>query len=209
MTAKENWYPNPSGMERVPHQFKTSIWLHGAMVSILRQYFGSADRMTLEKGSLLWDPDVTKSKVVIDTADNLKFQEGDKFPKFSVELENQTFPKDVIGDMVNYNGLTGDVEYNIRVESAFLVQVWAHNRLECWNMMDELRVFLSSFCWNISACYGFQKFRPIQVNKPVKSQLHDDYWIGRVIIEFSVDESWAIGKESLEASAFNVKMTTL
>jgi len=201
-----NVYPTSDGSCRAGHQLKTTNWLCGMMVGVLRQYFGSEDRMTLEKSTLRWSPDITASEVQIDMVDNVKFDEGAKFPKLLVDMENQTFLKDVLGDLDNYDGQTGQRNYNVRSSSAFTIEAWCLSKIEAWSAIDEVRFFLTTFRHEIAKQHCLDYLRPVQANKPVKSKLYDDYWIGRLIVEFNFEERWGVLSEQLAVSDFVLKL---
>jgi hypothetical protein len=202
----QNLYPSGNGTCRIQDQLKTANWLCGMMVSILRQYFGSEDRITLEKTSLLWNPDITQSKVQIDALDNAKFGEGAKFPKMLVDLETQSFPKDVLGDLDNFDALSGQRNFSVRTTSAFAIECWSLTKLESWSICDEVRFFLTTYRHEIARHYCLRHLRPIQALKPVKSKMYDDYWVARLIVEFEFDEAWGVLNEQLQVSEFAIKL---
>ena len=203
---KEDTYPIEGENCRIPHQLRTTNWLVGSMVSILRQYFSSQDRMVLERATLLWNPDATLSKIQIDSVDNLKYQEGDKYPKILVDVENQTFPQDSLGDMDNFDAPTGTTGYTTRIETAFSLECWGLKKLEATAMADEIRYFLQAYRQVIATAYRFDKIRVTQVLKPVKYKQFDDYWITRAIVELNLQDTWGVAKEALEVSDFSVKV---
>lgn len=201
-----NVYPTGQGACRIADQFKTTNWLCGAMVSILRQYFGSEDRMTLEKAKLLWSPEIQNSQVQIDSVDNIQFGAGVKFPKILVDIETQTFPKDYLGDLDNFEPISGQRNYTVRDTSAFSIECWGLKKLEAWSICDEVRYFLTTYRREIAQTYCFGFLRPIQAVKPVKSKIYDDYWLARLIVEFEISETWGVAAEELAISSFAVKL---
>lgn len=200
----EDAYPLQRG-SRVDSQFRTTNWLSGTMLELLRQYFGNDERITLEKGTLLWKPDITESKLQIDTVDNVKFDETNKFPKMLVDVDTQEFPEDVIQDMAGYQP-DGTINYYNRNQSVFLIECWDLKKLAVAAMADEVRYFLQAYRHVICARYGFIKLRVKTFMKPVKYEKYDDYWVGRVAVTFEIAEEWGTTKESLEATHFSLAL---
>lgn len=187
--------------QRIAEQFWTTTWKAGVMVSLLRQYFGQDDRITLDKARFLWTADRTQSEVQIDTVDNLKFDETGKKPAMLVDFEAQQFPKDVLGDHEGYQVDGTQMMFNRNVGS-FLIECWALKKLESYSMADEIRYFLQGYRHPIAKTYRFNTLRVSQVAKAVKYRQFDDYWISRVVVEYEQSEEWGVGIESLKVSRF-------
>jgi len=203
--SKADTYP-VTEPHRICQQFRTTSWTAGVMVEILRQYFGSEDRITMERASLLWNPDAAVSKVQIDVVDNLKFAEGDKFPKMLVDIESQEFPHDVLQDLDGYKPETGTIEYTVRNQSAYSIECWGLKKLEASAMGDEVRYFLQTYRHVIAKRYNFNILRPKTFMKPMKYKKFDDYWIGRLIVPFEVHDGWGVTQESLALSGFSLSL---
>lgn len=200
----EDTYPIPDDECRIHQQFQTANWKAGVMVSILRQYFGGTDRITLEKAQLLWSENATESKVQIDVVDNLKFAETGKRPAMLVDFDVQNFPHDVLGDMQDYTGTSGTIEMFNRSIGAFVVECWALKKLEAYSIADEIRYFLQAYRTPIAAAYGFNLLRVAKIEKAVKYHQFDDYWVSRVVIQYEQNEHWGVGQESLKVSNFGL-----
>lgn len=176
------------------------------MVSVLRQFFGQTDRLSLEKASIKWDPDVSQSGVQIDIVDNVVFQEGQKFPKILVDMETQEYPRDFIGDLDNYVQETAMRVYTVRQQSAFSIECWGLKKLEAMAIGDEVRYFLQTYRKEISDKYCLATLRPKALIKPMKTKLYDDYWITRLIVEYEMNETWGVAAEALKVSSFTVSL---
>ena len=214
MPSPEDLYPIAT-TDRIMNQLRGANWLTGVMVTILRQYFGSDDRIMLEKGQFKWvasqtDPDVSaniaQSGVQIDVVDNLKHDEGNKFPKMLVDLETREFPRDAVGDLGNYDNIGGTVEFTNRVQGVFGIECWAPFKLEAHSMADEIYYFLQAFRKQIMDKYCFATLRIRQIVKPAKYKVFKDYWIARVIIEFETEERWGTTQEALRVSSFGLHL---
>jgi hypothetical protein len=191
---------------RTADQFRDSTWLVTTMVSVLRQHFGNTERMNLQSSTYTWDRDSSQTKLVIDNADNLNFNDGEIFPKLIVDLENQGFPKDYVGDLDNYNNITAERNYTVRTESAFAIESWGLHKLEVLALCDEARFFLQTFRHEISCKYGFHYLRPVQVVKPTQSKIHTQYWVARLIMGFEITDTWAVQEAELRAAAIRLKL---
>lgn len=204
----EDLYPlTCCGDLRGTDQFRDSLWLFATMVGVLRQHFGADERMTLGRSTFKWSPVANDSKLVVDTADNLDFKEGEKFPRLLVDLETQGFQKDFVGDLAGFNIDDGGEIFSTRMESAYSIEVWTTTKIETWALADEVRIFFQTFRRQIACKYGFQFLRPAQVIKPVKSKIYTDYWVSRVIIAYELSDSWGISQESLKASIIQLNLS--
>ncbi len=202
----EDVYPVNNG-DRICDQLHTTNWHVGVMMTVLRQYFGSEDRISLEKARLLWKPNEAESDVQIDVVDNLKYAAGNKHPKILVDIEDQTLVPDVLGDLGDYSGGTGAREMMNRNTSAYSIECWGLTKLEAASIADEVRYFLQAFRQEISAKYHFQYLRVSKMIKPVKYKIFKEYWVCRLIVDLQTEERWAVGTESLKASQFFIDVT--
>ncbi len=202
----EDRYPLHSP-DRLSHQFRTSTWAAGVMVSILQQYFKQDDRIVLEKATLLWQSDITTTQVQIDVADNIKFVQGQKYPKISVDVGDQDFPEDVKGDFNGYQA-NGQVNYWNMMKSDFLIECYGLKKLECRTIADEVRYFLQGFRHPIMQTYGLEKLRVQKSSRPIKVPLQDDYWKSALLVEFQAQEVWGTTQESLRLSAARLNLKT-
>jgi len=201
MSLQQDTYPLMDS-NRIHDQFHTSNWMVGTMVTLFRQYFGSPERLSLEKARLLWSPDPATTQVQIDCVDNLQFDAAAKYPKILVDIEDQNFPRDVIGDVENYEPETGTVNFFNRRTGAFSIECWGFKKLEASSIADEILYFLQAYRAPISQKYEFRTLRVQQIIKPVRYRQFDQYWIGRLIVAFEMDERWGTGVEALKATRF-------
>ncbi len=185
------------------------MWLIATMVSLLRQHFGTDDRMTLGKSTFKWSRDANVSRLVVDNIDNTDFKQGDKFPRVLVDLENQGFPRDAIGDADVFDPESGTMNYSVRTESAYSIEVWGLKKLEALALADEIRLFIQTYRRQIAHQNCFNYIRPAQVIKPVKSKMYDDYWIARVIVSFDISDTWGVAEESLKAGVIEMSLVEM
>lgn len=160
----------------------------------------------MEKARLLWNPSIEESQIQIDIVDNIQFHEGVKYPKILVDLENQGFPRDVLGDLDNYEIEPGQTNYTVKTASAYSIECWGLKKLEAWAICDEVRYFLTTYRKEIAQAYCFNFIRPIQSLKPVKLKMYDDYWVVRLIAEFEMSDTWGVSREALAASNFTLTL---
>jgi hypothetical protein len=205
----EETYPQPCCDMRGTDQFHDSMWLISTMVSLLQQHFGSDDRMTLGLSTFKWSRDANVTKIVIDNVDNTDFGTGDIQPRILVDLENQGFPRDTIGDRNDYLAELGQENFTIRIESAFSIETWSNKKLEAWALADEVRLFIQTYRTFIAHQHCFNFLRPSQIIKPVKSKMYEDYWIARTIIAFDLSDSWGVRREDLKAGPIDLTLNPL
>lgn len=191
---------------RIEDQFRTANWLTGVMVTLLRQYFGSDDRISLDKGRFKWNRDATQSGAQIDLVDNLKYDEAGLAPKMLVDIENRNFPRDVLRDGADYQKEEGNMLFTNRQESAFTIECWGQFKLEALAIADEIFYFLQAYRHEIASKYGFGTLRIANIVKPVKYKIFKQYWIARIVVEFQTEERWGVSQESLRMSSFSLKL---
>jgi len=199
-------YPLKDSLDRLNSQVQDSAWLVGVMVTILRQYFGTTDRLTFGKANLLWQDDVAKSQVQIDVVDNLIYDESSKYPKILVDLETSQFPQDALGDVASVEGRTGKVHYTNRRVCQYAIECWAPRKMESRAIADEVFFFIQSFRQILMKQYGFISLRAMQTIKPAKYPQYDDYWIARVVINFEKNLNWSVAQEALKISNFTINI---
>lgn len=199
----EEIYPLRDG-GRAGSQLRTTNWIAGAFLSMLRQYFGSTERISLEKGRLLWDPDAQVSEVQIDVVDNLRYDEANKHPKILVDIEDQEFTPETLGDVDHYIPESGTVQY-LNTSSSFVsVHCWGFQKLEAQSIADEVRYFLQTYRHPLAQHYQLSKLRVTRQIKPVRYNSYKDYWIARVMVQIQNQEGWGVSHEQLKVSAISL-----
>ena len=90
-------YPLSQGSEAVC-QLKTPLYMLGLGVSLVKQHFGTDERIALEKSKYLWKEDQSLSNLYVSYQDNTDYAVIGKRPAVIVSLGDTTFPRKVIGD---------------------------------------------------------------------------------------------------------------
>ncbi len=189
-------------------QLRTSTWLVEMMVALLKQYFGSPDRITFEKSDFTWNPSQPEAQLYISNIDNLDYKNMGQRPQLLVDLETQAFPEEVTGDLLSFQSIKGMNDYLVRSISSWSIECWGLKKLEAMSLADEVRYFLTTYRHPIAKKYCFDKIRVTNQLKPVKYKDFDNYWIARVIVGFELQEQWSLAQESLKMTGFSMKLNS-
>ena len=203
----------PGSTEAYCKHLRTPVWLIGCVVSMLRQYFGSPDRIALERGTFLWDEGPQNSKVYISDDLNWDFENVGSRPALIVELANMNSIEEVptIGrsGLTNYDPTEGTYNFSTIEQGVLLVRAIATQKLECWALTWEAKLFLQSYADALRDTYGFKTFRVGGVDAPVPLPEAKEYKVATIQIPFSMIDSWAIKRENLKVQSIDPSFTDL
>lgn len=186
---------------------RTPAWLIGCAVSMMKQYFGSQERICLEKGTFFWSKDREKSQVYIDDDFNWNFQNVGKRPAIIVELGGfdsvEEIPTLGRSGLISHNPETGDFNFAAIEKGNLLFRCIARQKLECWALAWEVKMFLQSYADPIRETYGFKKFSVSGVDAPQKLEEYQEYKVSTVKLPFSMIDAWAITRENLKVQTID------
>jgi hypothetical protein len=193
-----------NSLARVDTKLKTPIYLLGVGVSLLTQHFGNADRVVLEKSSFVWKQDQIKSQVYISYRDNLDYEVIGKRPAIIASLGDMAFPRDAIGDILSYDNKTGRYDITDRSESSWEFTCISDKPLEAASLATEIKYFFQTYRKYIAQTYGFDMIRTKMIAKYSKQPEYKDYYGNLVVVEFSCQDNFSVGAESLKVAGIQL-----
>lgn len=201
----QNVYPGGiQAVYRSDLQLKTPIYLLGVGISLLKQHFGNQDRIVLEKSSFIYSDDPLASQIYINYQDNLDYEVIGKRPAIISSIGEMTYPRDGLGDVMNYDGETGRFDIMDRCESSWQFTCISDKALECLSIATEIKYFYQTYRKYIAQTYGFDMLRTKMISKYQKQTEYKDYYGISVIVEFSCQDNFSVGAESLKVSGIQL-----
>lgn len=186
---------------------RTPVWLTGLMVSMLRQWFGSRERLSIEKARFLWHKEVGKSEVYIADDFNWDFINVQQRPAIVVELDSFSAGEDIesIGrsGMVSWNREHDELNFASIENGRFNIHCIAKQKLEAWALAWEVKMFLATYSDVIKEAYGFKKWKVAGVQKPQPMKEAEEYKAAAVVLQFNMIDAWALKRESLKVQTID------
>jgi hypothetical protein len=195
----------------VCRHIRTPVWLTGCMISMLQQYFGSDERIALERGTFKWRRVVKDSEVYIADDFNWDFENVGQRPALIVELAGMNQIKEIptIGQsgLINYNPRTGVYTFATIEEGTLLVRVIGKTKLETWGLAWEAKLFLQTYADALRETYNFKTFRVSKVDPPVPLKEYTEYKAATIHVPFSMIDAWGIRRENLKVQSIDPTLT--
>jgi len=178
------------------------------MVSVLRSYFGSIHRACIEKATFVWSPEIAETGVYISDEFNWDLNAVNVRPALIVSLEDFTVTNQA--STIGRRGVsgqdpnTGAFSVSSLDVGGFSIQCISKNKLECWSLAWEVKVFLQSYAHEIGKAYRFSEIEVSGVRKPVPLNEGSGYMTSVVGVQFKIVTTFQISKESLPATTFEL-----
>lgn len=189
---------------------KTPIYLTGVMVSVMRQYFGSSERISIETATFLWDRDQSKSEIYISDEFNWDLENVGVRPALIVGLGSfsalEAIPTLGRSGLVGYNSETGRFSFGGVGRGSFEIQCVAKQKLECWSLAWEVKMMLQSYATVIQDIYGLRGLDVAGVSKPQKIQEADGYMSAAVTVNFNMVDAWSLRMENLRVQSIDTRV---
>lgn len=194
-----------SECDRTPHQLKTPVYLLGLGMALIKQYFGSEDRVALEKASLRWREDSAdcQSEIYIGTQDNLDQETIQKRPAVIVAMGDVAFPQAVIADRMSYDAEQGIVDYLDRAEGTWTFYCISEKPTEALGMATEIKYFFQTYRHFIANTYSLDKIRATGITSYKKHPEVKDYYGCVCEVMFALQDNFGVSIESLKISGFD------
>lgn len=199
--------PTDADVKDYCKHLRTPAWLLGSAVSMLKQYFGMPERICLDKATFVWNPKVEDSQVYIDDDFNWNFQNVGQRPAIIVELQGfdniEEIPTLGRSGLISHNPGTDTFNFASIEKGSLMFRCIAKQKLECWALAWEVKMFLQSYADGIKETYGFKTFRVSGVDAPQKMEEYDEYKVATVKLPFSMIDAWAIRRENLKVQTID------
>lgn len=195
-------------------------WLIGAGVSICRQWFGSEERLSIEeRPKFLWRENPEESEVYIAEDDNWDFETVGKKPAIIVDLSDVSHvaegAKTILGGDTGGNTLLGHIPESGELifgswdSGMLLFRCFAKSRLEAYALAWEVKSLMQSFAAPIEAAYEFKDFEVQSTSRPARMKdPHEGYLVSTVAVRYSIQDTWALTKESLKVQSICPTIST-
>ena len=205
---QQNVYPGGiRDTYRTELQLKTPVYLLGVGYSLLTQHFGCQERIVLERSSYLWNPTPAQSQVYINYRDNMDYEVVGKRPSIIVDLGDVQYPRDVIGDVLQYNGEQGTFDILDRCESSWIFTCLSDKALDSLALATEIKYFWQTYRKYVAQTYGFDTLRCQQISRWQKQSEYKDYQGCAVGVQFSCQDNFSVGVESLKVAGIALDFT--
>jgi hypothetical protein len=161
----------------------TPIHIVSCMVGILRQYFGTENRISVDRSKYIWKEDPRTSDLWImeefhDTRDVVG-----KRPLVLVGFPQASYPKDVMSDMLNYLPGGSEVRNICRTQGQIRFRCISDKALASIELATEIKYFIDIFRQQIQCSHGLDYLRSSTMQGPAKIEEYKEYFI-------SNDEKW-------------------
>lgn len=204
----ELFYPVFNRSPRTCDQLKSPIWLLGAGVGLLRQYFASEDRIAIDNASFVWKEDQKASKLYINHADNFDFETVGKRPAIIVDLADLEYPQDVLGDAMEYRPSSGGIDILDRYRGAWNITCISNKPTESWSLATEVKYLFQTYRRYIANTYSMDFVRVMKIGHYQKFEEYRDAYGCQVAISFVGQDNFTVDEESLKVSAITFDLQT-
>jgi hypothetical protein len=189
---------------------RTPVFMTGVMVALMKQYFGSSERIAIEKNTFLWNEDEGLNKVYIDDEFNWSLSKVGLRPAIIVALKDYSNLQDIpsVGrsGMIGYDSKTGSAVYGSIDTCGYDIQCIAKQKLECWSLAWEVKTLLQSYAYEIRKTYRFDHFRVEGIGKPTRLTQQEDHMVATVGVSYRIVETWGIQAEKLPLQSISLNI---
>jgi hypothetical protein len=186
---------------------KTPINLISSFVGVLRQYFGTENRITMEASKYLWKESLKDSDVWISHEFNDSPEVLGKRPAILVSFPQASFQKNVLADMMNFSP-NGEVRNMETTQGNIRLRCISSSAMSSVELATEVKYFVSVFRNQIQQDYCLDYLRPSGLIGPNRIEEYKEYWTSDVICDIIYQENWGIVIEHLRVKSINVDLTT-
>lgn len=189
-----------------PDQMKTPVYMLGLGVALLKQFFGTEDRIALEKSQYLWKENQEESQIYIGHQDNLDYQVIGKRPAIITLLNDTTYPQEVIGDSLAVFEVTGARAFLDHAVSSWTFLCFSDKAIEALGLAGEVKYFFQTYRQFLAPTYSMQKIRVVQLGRYEKQKDYKDMYACPVTVAFDVFDNFEVQPEALRVSAINLQL---
>ena len=181
---------------------KTPVTIMAAMVSVIRQWFGSPERVTLDRGRFHWNPDLAESGIFIAT--DYPWNNNAISGKPGVFIEHgsiTSIPIRSIGmgqtNAIGFDSKTGTITCASQYSADISFRCMCRANLEAWALANEVKVLFETFGAGIAKEYGLHWLGIRGVQKPVPVKDYDDFMTASVALNYTLMSVWKVALEGL------------
>jgi len=201
-------YPLSQGSEAVC-QLKTPLYLLGLGVSLVKQHFGTEERIALEKSKYVWKEDQSLSNLYVSYQDNTDYAVIGKRPAVIVSLGETLFPRKVIGDLMSESDTSNGVQFLDYSTGYWNFTCIADKSLDSLALAGEVRYFFQTYGKYIVPVYGMNEIRVEAIGRYEKQQDYKDLYGTVVKVGFEIQDNFQVNQESLKISAIKLNLATV
>jgi hypothetical protein len=182
--------PLPSPVERQPNSIRpgSKLAVLGVFVEVARMRF--AESVVGSEFQWLWRPDITRTKLAIESAFNEDKTHRDFRPAIFLDCDDQVMGRVVIGDRVGQNLKTGLEGFWNLQSVPILIECVAAKRAESASLGDILGVYLHASSDLVQAKFGFHDMTPVTVGRVQPATRDKDQWVTSVTFTVQYPLRW-------------------
>lgn len=194
MAKQPTYVPNPkrqpSPEQAQPASLRpgSKLAVLGVFVEIVRRRF-ALETVTADF-QWLWDADINKTKLAVESAFNEDKTHRNFRPAVYVDCDDQTMGRVVLGDRVGQNLKTGLEGFWNLQSVPILIECVTAKRAESAALGDAVGVFLQASSDLIQAKFGFHDMTPITVGRTQPSSRDKDQWVTGVTFVVQYPLRW-------------------
>jgi hypothetical protein len=180
--------PSPEEIQHVSIRPGSKLAVLGVFVEIIRRRFlvGNVD----EDFQWLWDADITKTRIAVESAFNEDKTHRNFRPAVFVDCDDQVMGRVVIGDRVGLNLKTGLEGFWNLTTVPILIECIGAKKTESGVLGDIVGVFLQASSDLIQAKFGLHDMTPVTVGRTQPRTGDKDTWVTPVTFTVQVVFRW-------------------
>ena len=200
--------PQSYPLQRPPAclEIKTPLWQLDCAVGLLKQHFGTPDRLVLEQSQFLWQGDDNASGLFVGLRDGLNFQTIEKRAAVIVGLSEQTYPKEVIGNLAAVDRYTGNQQLHDVTVGGWEFTCLSKLPREATALATEIKYLLAAFRKPLADTYGFTLLRPEKLGVAQKVKETDVFYTCTLSSSYRIEDNFVLAQLGLPLSALRLDL---
>jgi len=138
----------------------------------------------------IWDRDIKKSTIAIESAYNEDQEHKNKRPAVFVDIDGAVLGRTVVGDRVGQVNSTSQEGFWSLDTQPILIECIAAKKGESYLLGDLIRMYLHASSDLIQATFGLHEMMPITLNRTQPVQKDKDGWITPLTFSIQVNVRW-------------------
>lgn len=180
--------PSPEEMQTASIRPGSMLAILGVFVEIIRRRF-AADAVSSDF-QWLWDPDITKTRLAVESAFNEDKTHRNYRPAVYIDCDDQVMGRVVLGDRVGLNLKTGlEGFWNLQT-TPILIECVATKRAESATLGYMVGMFLQASSDLVQAKFGFHEMSPVTVGRVQPANRDKTEWVTSVTFSTQSPVRW-------------------